>query len=145
MNKTTACLVLVGTLMLANTVGAQTAEEFAGDWKPTKERGALAELKIVKEGSAWVAHAYGSCTPNPCDWGPVQFIVLQQRPEGRSAGLAIWKRGTSTRYVTMHLGEDVLVIEIYNLFSGPRDQPSYLTVGQLSKPGRPAPNTPAKK
>ena len=137
--------MLVATLLCVGSAGAQTAEDFAGAWKPaSKERPALAELKIVKEGAGWTAHAYGSCTPNPCDWGPVPFIVLQQRPEGRSVGLAIWKRGTATRYVTMRLGEDVLVVEIYNLFSGPRDQPSYLVVTELSKLPKPATATPRK-
>ena len=145
MGTRSACWVVVVTLMLAGRASAQTAEDFAGDWKPTKDRPALASLKIVKEGSTWVAHAYGSCTPNPCDWGAVPFTVLQQRPEGRSVGLAIWRRGSATRYVAMRLGEDVLVVEIYNLFSGPRDQPSYLVVDQLSKLSRPVPNAPLRK
>ena len=145
MNRTrTTCWVVLVILMWAGRAGAQTAEDFAGDWKPTKERPALAELKIVREGTGWTAHAYGSCTPKPCDWGAVPFSVLQQRPAGRSVGLAIWRIRSSTRYVVMHLGEDALVVEIYNLFSGPRDQPSYLVVDELSKSPRPITATPKK-
>ena len=48
------------------------------------------------------------------------------------------------RYVVMHLGEGALVVEIYNLFSGPRDQPGYLVVDELSKAPRPITATPKK-
>ena len=145
MNQTrTACCLALVLVTWTGRAGAQTAEDFAGDWKPSKERPALAELKIVQEGTRWTAHAYGACTPSPCDLGVVPFVVLQQRPAGRSVGLAIWQRGTATRYVVMHLGEDALVVEIYNLFSGPRDQPSYLMVDELSKSPRPISGPPKK-
>jgi hypothetical protein len=146
MNQTsTACCVALMLLTWAGRAGAQTAEDFAGDWKPTsQERPMLAELKIVQEGTRWTAHAYGSCTPTPCDWGVVPFVVLQQRPAGRSVGWAVWQRGTATRYVTMRLGEDALVVDIHNLFSGPRDQPSYFVTGELSKLPRPITGPPRK-
>ncbi len=105
----------------------------------------MAELRISQENGRWVAHGYGACHPMPCDWGSVEFTVLQQKPAGQSAGLAIWRRGSSTRFVTLHLGEDALVAEIYNLFSGPRDQPSYFSVETLTKSTTPQKVAPKKK
>jgi hypothetical protein len=75
----------------------------------------------------------------------VPFTVLQQKPAGPAAGVAIWRRGTATRFVTMHLVEGALVVEIYNLFSGPRDQPSYLLVDTLTKPSAPSRSPQPKK
>jgi hypothetical protein len=139
--RTLSLLVL---LAVAADARAQTADDFGGNWQGPKETRSLAELRIVQEKGRWTAHAFGACTPRPCDWGVVPFTVLQQRPEGPSAGLAIWRLGTSTRFVTMHLGEGALVIEIYNLFSGPRDQPSYLLVSTLTKPPSRSTPTPNK-
>ena len=121
-------------LLAAADAQAQTTSDFAGNWEGAKNTRGLMELRIGQENGRWTAHAFGSCTPQPCDWGVVPFTLLEQRPAGPSAGVAIWRRGTSTRFVTTHLGEGALVVEIYTLFSGPRDQPSYLSVETLTKP-----------
>ena len=137
---------MIFLLGIASTAQAQTADDFAGNWQAPKDSHSFAELRIAKDNGRWAAHAFGACTPQPCDWGVVPFTVLQQKPAGPSAGVAIWRLGTSTRFVTMHLGEGALVAEIYNLFSGPRDQPSYLSVATLTKPPVPSQSRqPAKK
>src|SRR5687767_2259393 len=137
MTRTAAVFIAALMLTSPHPIAAQTAPDFAGDWKPARQPPVLAELKIAQAGQGWTAHAFGSCTPTPCDWGAVPLTVLQQRPAGRSVGVAIWRRGTATRYVVMRLGEDALPVIIYNLFSGPRDQPSYLVVGEMSKSAPP--------
>ena len=93
--------------------------------------------------------AFAACTPRPCDWGIVPFTVLEQRPKGSgpAVGFATWRRGTATRVMTLRLGEGSILIELYNLFSGAKDQPSYFTVAELDGPSKPPATraTPATK
>jgi hypothetical protein len=62
-------------------------------------------------------------------------------------GFATWRRGTATRVMTFRLGEGSILIELYNLFSGAKDQPSYFTVAELDGPSKPPATraTPATK
>jgi hypothetical protein len=69
----------------------------------------------------------------------VPFTILEQRPRGsgRFAGFATWRQGSSTRVMTFRLGEGSLLVEIYNLFSGARDQPSYFFTEEMELSVRP--------
>lgn len=120
---------------------AQSPADFAGEWQSPNAAGAMAAVRIVQERGRWVAHGFGSCTPKPCDWGTTPFTVLQARPRGQSVAVATWQRGSSTRFMTFRLGEGNLHLEIYNLFSGLRDQPSYFMTQELTRPLRTSPRS----
>ena len=107
-------------------VSAQADAGFAGEWRPVTEKPAIASVRIAQGRAGWTVQAFGACQPKPCDWGTVPFTILEQRPKGSglAVGFATWRQGSATRIMTFRLGEDSLLIEIYNLFSGPKDQPA---------------------
>jgi len=125
--------------MFVPGVSAQSAQIFAGEWRPVPDakRGAsaqgspLASVRISQERTGWMVQTFAACTPKPCDWGAVPLTILESRPPGSSIGLATWHQGSATRMMTFKLGEDSLIVEIYNVFSGARDQPSYFLVEEL--------------
>ena len=136
-------VVVLGALILhvafTPLVRAQDAGGFAGEWVGVKGSKGIASVKIVDAVSGRTVQAFGACTPRPCDWGVVPFTVLEQRPKGSGSfvGYATWHHGTATRVMTFKLGEGSILIEVYNLFSGAKDQPSYFTVEELA-PAKPA-------
>jgi hypothetical protein len=132
----------------------QGAQVFAGEWRPLPDaRGsgpartprALASVRISQDRTGWVVQAFGVCQPTPCDWGSVPFTFLESRPPGSSVGYATFHIRTSTRVMTFKLGEDSLVVEMYNFFSGPKDQPSYYVVEELVSTKPPTARAPKKK
>jgi hypothetical protein len=138
MTRAMMLVTMVLQLTLTSAVSAQDAAGFAGEWTATKESKSIASVKIVDAPSGRTVQAFGVCTPKPCDWGVVPFTVLEQRPKGSgpAVGIATWRMGTATRVMTFKLGEGSILIELYNVFSGARDQPSYFTVAELAGPAR---------
>ena len=122
-------------------VSAQADAGFAGEWRPVTEKPAIASVRIAQGRAGWTVQAFGACQPKPCDWGTVPFTILEQRPKGSglAVGFATWRQGSATRIMSVSTFsvEDSLLIEIYNLFSGPKDQPSYFLVEELARPVRP--------
>ena len=138
----TRAMVLVAMVLevaLTPTLGAQDAAGFAGEWVGAKDSRGIASVKIVDAPRGRTVQAFGACTPRPCDWEAVPFTLLEQRPKGSGSavGYAMWRLGTSTRVMTFKLGEGSILIELYNLFSGAKDQPSYFIVQELVAPSRP--------
>jgi len=149
---TARAMVLVAVVLqvaLTPALSAQDAAGFAGEWIATKDTKGIRSVKIVDAPSGRTVQAFAACTPRPCDWGIVPFTVLEQRPKGSgpAVGFATWRRGTATRVMTFRLGEGSILIELYNLFSGAKDQPSYFTVAELDGPSKPSATraTPATK
>jgi hypothetical protein len=135
--------LLIALLLQASstpTIAAQADMGFAGEWRSVAAKPAIASLRITQGATGWTAQAFGACQPTPCDWGTVPFTILERRPNGSggAVGFATWRRGSATRVMTFRLGEGSLVVEIYNLFSGPKDQPSYFITEELALPLRPA-------
>ncbi len=149
---TARAMVLAAVILqMARTpaVSAQDAAGFAGEWIAPKDHKGITSVKIVDGPSGRTVHAFASCTPRPCDWGIAPFTLLEQRPKGSgpAVGFATWRRGTATRVMTFRLGEGSILIELYNLFSGAKDQPSYFTVSELRRTSEPPTTraTPATK
>jgi hypothetical protein len=134
-------MVLVAVVLhvaLTPALSAQDASGFAGEWTAAKDSTSITSVKIVDAPAGRTVQAFGACTPKPCDWGTVPFTVLEQRPKGSgpAVGFATWRRGTATRVMTFRLGEGSILIEVYNLFSGANDQPSYFVVAELDGPSK---------
>ena len=134
--------ILIALLLQAASaqhVNAQADAGFAGEWHSVAAKPGMASVRIVKGATGWTAQTFAACQPTPCDWGTVPFTILEHRPKGSggAVGLATWRSGSATRIMTFRLGEGSLLVEIYNLFSGPRDQPSYFVTEELALPARP--------
>ena len=149
---TDGAAILIALLLQAASaqhVNAQADAGFAGEWHSVAAKPNVASVKIVQGGGGWTAQAFGACQPTPCDLGTVPFTILEHRPKGSggAVGLATWRRGSATRIMTFRLGEGSLLVETYNLFSGPRDRPSYFTTEEMALPARPpaARSTPGAK
>ena len=147
--RATVLVAVVLQVAFTPALSAQDAAGFAGEWIATKDTKGITSVKIVDAPSGRTVQAFAACTPRPCDWGIVPFTVLEQRPKGSgpAVGFATWRRGTATRVMTFRLGEGSILIEVYNLFSGAKDQPSYFTVAELDGPSKPSGTraTPATK
>jgi len=137
--RATVLVAVVLQVALTPALSAQDAGGFAGEWTAAKDSRGITSVKIVDAPGGRTVQAFAACTPKPCDWGVVPFTVLEQRPRGSGPGVgfATWRRGTATRVMTFRLGEGSILIEVYNLFSGAKDQPSYFTVTELVGPSKP--------
>jgi hypothetical protein len=139
LRRTGLCFVLLAAL--ASSASAQTAADFAGEWRPVSKTPGLASVNIIEKGGRWMARVAGACTPKPCDWGAGTFTVLQQKPTGMAVGMTTFRIGTSTRLLIFKLGEGALYVELYSLFSGAGDQPGYFAVEEMARPFRPPVST----
>jgi hypothetical protein len=68
-------LAALAPCLLAATASADIGQ-FLGTWENVNpgDRGVI-RLAIAQQGAAVTVHAWGHCTPSPCDWGQVSAVV----------------------------------------------------------------------
>ena len=86
-------------------------------------------MKIVigATGSGVSVHAYGNCTPKPCDWGAVPGIVDATDVSSKTAVAfkADYKFGFKETVLTGALDRGALIVETFNRFTDTSGRSNY--------------------
>ena len=112
-----------------------------GSWVNPAATGGLAKVVIGGTAAAPVVHAYGQCSPTPCDWGRVRGVTYG---DGISSSvgekvLAPFKFGFKKAQlaITFHhpvKGADTLTVTSYNEFTDGSGRSNYAKTETLVRP-----------
>jgi hypothetical protein len=95
----------------------------------------LVRVVIAASGSAITVHAFGACTPNPCDWGSVHGLAYAENVSS-SAAIAFtahYKFSFKETIVTGVLDSGSLRVETFNHFTDGSGRSDYYTRGYFCK------------
>lgn len=147
--------VFVSILAMSYAFGASSEEEFKGEWINTDTQG-IPRIVIRKGGDVWKIHAWGRCTPDPCDWGETTLHLIGDSVGAKEfkRGFAKWEKdfadhfllirfeGTGSDYYTKEInGEKIpvradvpqILVETIALFKDKNGRSNYRKVSLLHK------------
>jgi hypothetical protein len=95
----------------------------------------LVRVVIGGSGSAITVHAFGACTPTPCDWGQVPGIAYAANVSSSAAVAftAHYKFSFKQTIVTGVLDNGSLIVETFNHFTDNSGRSDYYTKGYFCK------------
>ena len=95
----------------------------------------LVRLMIDPKEQEITLHAFGACTPNPCDWGKVDAIVYAESVVTTPAVgfTAIYKFNFEEVVITGHLLKGALMVETYHHFTDNSGRADYFYLDMLTK------------
>ena len=105
----------------------------------------LVRIVIAASGAGITVHAYGACTPTPCDWGTVHGLSYAANV-GSSEAIAFsahYKFSFKETIVTGVLDSGSLIVETFNHFTDGSGRSDYYTKGYFCK-GRARPGSKKK-
>jgi hypothetical protein len=123
-----------GAVAVAVAPVAPTA--FVGTWSNfDKATRGLVKMVIGVVGSGISVHAFGACTPTPCDWGAVAGMVYADNV-GSSTAVGItaqYKFGFKETIVVGHLDIGELIVETFDHFTDGSGRSDYYSRYYMSK------------
>jgi hypothetical protein len=95
----------------------------------------LVRVVIAASGSAITVHAFGACTPTPCDWGSVPGLAYAANVSSSVAiaFTAHYKFSFKETIVTGVLDNGTLIVETFNHFTDKSGRSDYYTKGYYCK------------
>lgn len=95
----------------------------------------LAKLVIATKGAEITIHAYGACTPTPCDMGTIDGKVYADSVVNAPAVsfTADYKFSFKETIMTGHLFQGVLFVESFNHFTDNSGRADYYHLDIMSK------------
>ena len=114
--------------VVRTTAAAVQPAALIGTWSNCDHatRGLL-KLVIAASGTGITVHAFGNCTPTPCDWGTVAGIV-HATDVSSAAGIAFratYKFAFKETVVTGVLDRGALVVETFDRFTDASGRSNY--------------------
>ena len=98
----------------------------------------LVRVVIAASGSAITVHAFGACTPTPCDWGsvPGSAYAASVSSNAAIAFSAFYKFSFKETIVTGVLDNGSLIVETFNHFTDGSGRSDTYTKGYFCKARR---------
>jgi len=95
----------------------------------------IVKVVLTNNGGALGVHAYGACTPTPCDWGQVKGQAYAASVSGGNAVAfsANYAFGFKNTILTGHLVRNELVVDDFNVFEDGSGRSPYFTEGTFEK------------
>jgi len=107
-----------------------------GSWNAcNRQTRGLIRVVIGAAGSGITVHAFGACTPTPCDWGQVPGTAYAENVSSADAiaFTAQYKFDFKTTIVTGLLDQGSLIVETYNTFTDNSGRSNYYSRGYFCK------------
>ena len=115
---------------------AVTAQPILGTWVNCdhQTRG-LVRLMITAAGNEVMIHAFGACTPTPCDWGAVPGIIYADNVTATPAVAFTAVFNFTFKHTTIvgHLLNGALVVETFDHFTDRSGRADYYSHNVLSQ------------
>lgn len=121
-------------LLAAATTAHGAASDFVGTWQNT-DANATGIVKIVIDASQHI-RAYGACSPNPCDYGAVDFSTygLNTGDTNHRLGTGRWTFNFKEVILTAKLtSARVMKVEDFNRFTDTSGRQNYWMNGTYKK------------
>src|ERR1700730_9487957 len=115
---------------------ALTLGSLVGTWKnvnaATRD---IVEVVLTNTGGSLGVHAYGACSPTPCDWGqvPGQAYAASVAGGAAVAFTANYAFGFKNTILTGHLDGKHLIVDDFNVFEDGSGRSAYFTQGTFKK------------
>lgn len=95
----------------------------------------IVKIVITAAGDALMVHAYGACSPTPCDWGQVRGHTYGPNVStARSVAFtANYSFGFKSTLLAGHLQDGMLVVESFDAFAAGDTRSDYYSVGQFHR------------
>jgi hypothetical protein len=95
----------------------------------------IVKVVLTNNGGALGVHAYGACTPTPCDWGEVTGQSYSASVAGGAAVAfsANYQFGFKRTILTGHLAGEQLIVDDFNVFEDGSGRAAYFTEGTFKK------------
>jgi hypothetical protein len=95
----------------------------------------IVKVVLTNNGGALGVHAYGACSPTPCDWGEVTGQAYAASVSGGKAVAftANYAFGFKDTILTGHLDHDHLIVDDFNVFEDGSGRSAYFTEGTFKK------------
>jgi hypothetical protein len=95
----------------------------------------IVKIVLTNVGGALGVHAYGACTPTPCDWGQVTGQAYSASVAGGAAVAftASYQFGFKRTILTGHLNGEQLIVDDFNVFEDGSGRAAYFTEGTFKK------------
>ena len=89
----------------------------------------IVKIVIRSAGDTLLVHAFGACTPTPCDWGEVKGLAYATSVAGGPAVAfsALYPAGFKDTILTGHLDGASLEVEDFNTFKDGSGRANYFT------------------
>jgi hypothetical protein len=105
-----------------------TPKDLLGTWiNCNKSTRGIVKVIIEKDGNNLFVHPYGSCHPNPCDWGKLKALAYAESVSDTKdiAFTASHKPGFKETIITGHLCSGCLIVETFNHFTDNSGRSNY--------------------
>lgn len=95
----------------------------------------LVRVVIAQQRNEITVHAFGACSPNPCDWGQVDGMVYSDSVAlaPAVAFTALYKFGFSEVTLAGHLYAGALFVECFTHFTDDSGRADYYSINIMSK------------
>jgi hypothetical protein len=123
--KTAAAVVTLGPLL--------------GSWEAcNKETRGLVRVVVSEHNGQLMVHAYGACSPTPCDWLQVQGLAYADSVNGGPAVAFTAKYSFAFKdtILTGVIDRGCLIVEDYNTFKDGSGRANYFDKGYFCKAHR---------
>lgn len=115
---------------------APPVSALAGNWvnDDPATRG-IVRIVLSDSGGALMVHAYGACSPSPCDWGQVKGSTYADNVSSPRAIAfsANYSFGFKTTLLTGHLSGGKLLVENFNAFAAGDTRSDYYGAGSFHR------------
>ncbi len=95
----------------------------------------IVKVVVAASGTAISVHAYGACTPTPCDWGSVTGLAYAANVSSTAAVAftAAYKFSFKQTIMTAHLSGKLLVLETFDHFTDGSGRSDYYSSYTMQK------------
>lgn len=95
----------------------------------------IVKVVLTNDGGSLGVHAFGACSPTPCDWGQVKGQAYSASVVGGSAVAFTANYGFAFKntILTGHLNGEHLVVDDFNVFTDGSGRSPYFTEGTFKK------------
>jgi hypothetical protein len=110
--------------------GEVDAAPLLGTWWATdKATDSVVKLELADRAGSFVVHAFGACTPAPCDWGERPAVPYAATVGSRDAMAfsAVYDFGFMETLLAAYMKGGILVLDTFNTFKDGSGRASYFT------------------
>lgn len=98
-------------------------------WATDKATDSVVKLDLADRAGSFVVHAFGACTPAPCDWGERPAVPYAATVGSRDAMAfsAVYDFGFMETLLAAYMKGGILVLDTFNSFKDGSGRANYFT------------------